>query len=83
LWKFLESRRIVTLAHDNSRIGELQNLSVDAVATLYALTRTALLGLPQPEEPPLPVEQILQLIRKDHDFRQSPSVHRHPGRAQA
>jgi hypothetical protein len=83
LWKFLESRRIVTLAHDNSRIGELQNLSVDAVATLYALTRTALLGLPQPEEPPLPVEQILQLIRKDHDFHQSPSVHRHPGRAQA
>jgi hypothetical protein len=34
-------------------------------------------------EPPLPVERILQLIRKDHEFQQSPSVHRFPGRAQA
>jgi hypothetical protein len=68
LWNSLGIRRIVTLAHDNSRIGALQNLSVDAVATLDALTRSGLLGLPQPEDPPLPVERILQLIRKVHEF---------------
>lgn len=68
--------RAVVLSHDSSRLGDLKNITVDAVATIDALDLDRLFSRSSINLDTQAVERVLQAIRKDHDFNESPKPRR-------
>lgn len=68
--------RAVVLSHDSSRLGNLKNITVDAVATIDALDLDRLFSRSSINLDTQAVERVLQAIRKDHDFNERPKHRR-------
>jgi hypothetical protein len=65
---FERVRRIVVMSHANSRLGDMQSITVDYVATADALNIDEL--FPQVDAPldGAAVDRIVKAIQKDHEF---------------
>jgi len=68
--------RAVVLSHDSSRLGDMRNITVDAVATVDTLDLDRLFSRSSMTLDSQAIERILQAIRKDHDFHDKPKPHR-------
>ena len=68
--------RAVVLSHDSSRLGELRNITIDAVATIDAFDLDRLFSRSPINLDSQAVGRVLQAIRKDHDFHEKPRPRR-------
>lgn len=69
-------QRVIVLAHTRSRLGELNNLAVDAVTTIDAFDLGRLFSLSSTKLDAQAVDQVLQAIRKGHAFFNRPRSQR-------
>jgi len=60
--------RVLVLAHDSSRLGNLRNITVDTVATINSLDLDRLFSLSSISLNSQAVERVSQAIKKHHDF---------------
>lgn len=68
--------RAVVLSHDSSRLGDLKNITVDAVATINAFDLDWLFSHSSFSLDSQAVDRVLQSIRKDHGFHDKPKPRR-------
>lgn len=68
--------RSVILSYHKSRLGELSNITVDAIATVQNFDLARLFTYSTTILDVRAVDRVIQAIRKDHEFHEKPKSHR-------
>lgn len=69
--------RAVVLSHDSSELGQINNITVNAVLTLNNFEPNRIFSNSPFNLDPQSVDRIVQAIRKDHDFHKKPRTRRY------